>query len=105
HEGKEPAEFLNKQGVAAFVLRYRLGPRYRHPVPLQDAQQAIRIVRSRAREFNVDPGRIGIWGFSAGGHLASTSATQWIDAQPDAEDPVARVSSRPDFASLCYPVI
>jgi acetyl esterase/lipase len=105
HEGKEPAEFLNKLGVAAFVVRYRLGPRYHHPAPLQDAQQALRIVRSRAKEFNIDPGRIGIWGFSAGGHLASTAATQWEDGKPDAEDPVARVSSRPDFAILCYPVI
>jgi acetyl esterase/lipase len=105
HEGKAPAEFLNKLGIAAFVLQYRVAPRYRHPAPLQDAQQALRIVRSRAKEFNVDPERIGIWGFSAGGHLASTAATQWEDGKPDAEDPTARVSSRPDFAILCYPVI
>ncbi len=105
HEGKDPAEFLNKLGVAAFVVRYRLGPRYRHPIPLQDAQQAIRSVRSRAKEFGLDPKRIGIWGFSAGGHLASTVATHFDDGKPDATDPVARESSRPDFAILCYPVI
>src|SRR5207244_2529140 len=75
HEGRQVAEWLNAQGVAAFMLKYRLGARYRHPVPLQDAQRAIRIVRSRAKEWNLDPQRVGIWGFSAGGHLASTAGT------------------------------
>ncbi len=105
HEGEEPARWLNKQGIAAFVLRYRLGPRYRHPVPMQDAQRAVRMVRSRAKEWNLSPERIGIWGFSAGGHLASTVATHFDDGKPDSSDPIERVSCRPDFAILCYPVI
>ena len=105
HEGKDPAEWLNRHGIAAFVLRYRLGPRYRHPAPLQDAQHALRIVRSRAKEWGVDADRIGIWGFSAGGHLASTAATHFDEGKRDADDPIERVSSRPDFAILCYPVI
>ena len=105
HEGKQIAEWLNSLGVSAFVLQYRLGERYRHPAPLQDAQRAIRTVRSRAREWGVDPKRIGILGFSAGGHLASTAATHFDDGRPDAADPVERESSRPDFAVLCYPVI
>jgi acetyl esterase/lipase len=105
HEGKDPAEWLNGHGIAAFVLRYRLGPRYRHPAPMQDAQRAVRLVRSRAKEWNLNPKRIGIWGFSAGGHLASTAATHFDDGKPDADDPIDRVSSRPDFAILCYPVI
>jgi acetyl esterase/lipase len=105
HEGKEPAEWLNRHGITAFVLRYRLGPRYRHPAPLQDAQRAMRLVRSRAKEWNVDPKRIGIWGFSAGGHLASTVATHFDDGKSDAGDSMERASCRPDFAILCYPVI
>lgn len=105
HEGKDPADWLNRHGIAAFVLRYRLGPRYHHPAPMQDAQRALRIVRSRAKEWNLDPKRIGIWGFSAGGHLASTLATHFDDGKPDADDPIDRVSCRPDFAILSYPVI
>jgi len=105
HEGKQVAEWLNSFGVSAFVLQYRLGPRYRHPVPLQDAQRAIRLVRSRAAEWGVDPARVGILGFSAGGHLASTAATHFDDGRPDAPDPVERHGSRPDFAVLAYPVI
>lgn len=105
HEGKQVAEWLNSLGVSAFVLQYRLGERYRHPAPLQDAQRAIRMVRSRAKEWGVLPGRVGILGFSAGGHLASTAATHFDDGQPGAADPVERESSRPDFAVLCYPVI
>ncbi len=105
HEGKDPAEWLNRHGIAAFVLRYRLGPRYRHPAPMQDGQRALRLVRSRAKEWNLDPRRIGIWGFSAGGHLASTLATHFDDGKRDADDPIERVSCRPDFAILCYPVI
>jgi acetyl esterase/lipase/ketosteroid isomerase-like protein len=105
HEGKQVAEWLNSFGVSAFVLQYRLGPRYRHPVPLQDAQRAIRLVRSRAAEWGVDPARVGILGFSAGGHLASTAATHFVDGRPDAADPVERHGSRPDFAVLAYPVI
>lgn len=105
HEGKQIAEYLNSLGISAYVLRYRLGPKYHHPVQLGDAQRAIRIVRSRAAELGVAPDRIGIWGFSAGGHLASTAATHFDDGKPDAGDPVERVSSRPDFAILAYPVI
>jgi acetyl esterase/lipase len=106
HEGKQVAEFFNKLGVAAFVLEYRLGPRYHHPVPLLDAQRAIRIVRSRAREFGVAPDRVGIMGFSAGGHLASTAATHFDNAEvKGSDDPIDRASCRPDFAVLCYPVI
>ncbi|MBI1896072.1 MAG: alpha/beta hydrolase [Acidobacteria bacterium] len=89
----------------AIVLKYRLGPRYRHPAPLNDAQRAIRMVRSRAAEFKIDPKRIGIWGFSAGGHLAATAATHFDSGRPNSADPVERAGSRPDFAILCYPVI
>jgi acetyl esterase/lipase len=105
HEGKDPADWLNRHGIAAFVLRYRLGPRYRHPAPMQDVQRALRLVRSRAKEWNLDPKRIGVWGFSAGGHLASTLATHFDDGKADADDPIERVSCRPDFAILSYPVI
>jgi acetyl esterase/lipase len=105
HEGKDVAAWLNQQGVAAFVLKYRLGPRYRHPAPLNDVQRALRTVRARAREWDVDPRRVDVWGFSAGGHLASTAATHFDDGKPDADDPVERAGCRPDFAILCYPVI
>jgi acetyl esterase/lipase len=105
HEGKEPAEFLNRLGVAAFVLKYRIAPRYHHPAPLQDVQRALRTVRSRAKDYHLDPHRIGVWGFSAGGHLASTAATHFDDGKPDADGPVERAGCRPDFAILCYPVI
>ena len=105
HEGKQIALWLNSLGVSAFVLQYRLGERYHHPVPLQDAQRAIRMVRSRSKGWGVDPKRIGILGFSAGGHLASTAATHFDDGRPEASDPVDRESSRPDFAVLCYAVI
>jgi acetyl esterase/lipase len=105
HEGKAVAEWLNSLGVSAFVLQYRLGPRYHHPAPLQDAQRAIRIVRSRATEWGVDPARVGILGFSAGGHLASSAATHFDGGDPEAGDPIDRFGSRPDFAVLCYPVI
>jgi acetyl esterase/lipase len=105
HEGRETAEWLNSLGVAAFVLKYRLGPRYHHPAMLQDAQRALRYVRTHAREFGVSPGRIGIMGFSAGGHLASTAATHFDSGNPSAADPIERASSRPDFLILGYPVI
>jgi len=105
HEGKQVAEWLNSLGVSAFVLQYRLGPRYRHPAPLQDAQRAIRLVRARAADWGVDPARVGILGFSAGGHLASTTATHFDDGREGAADPVERQSARPDFAVLAYPVI
>jgi acetyl esterase/lipase len=105
HEGRQVAEWLNAHGVTAFVLRYRLAPRYHHPAPLQDVQRAIRTVRARAGEWKVSPERIGVWGFSAGGHLASTAGTQFDEGRPGDADPVERVSCRPDFLVLSYPVI
>lgn len=105
HEGRQPAEWLNSLGVTAFVLKYRLAPRYHHPAPLQDAQRALRTVRARAKDWNIDPQRIGIWGFSAGGHLASTAGTHFDDGKPDSQDAIERVSCRPDFLILAYPVI
>jgi acetyl esterase/lipase len=105
HEGAPVAEWLNTVGVAAFVLKYRIGPRYHHPAPLQDAARAIRTVRARAAEWGIDPKRIGILGFSAGGHLASTAGTHFDAGNPQASDPVERVSSRPDLLVLIYPVI
>src|SRR5580700_1666981 len=105
HEGRQIANWLNAMGITAFVLKYRLGPRYHHPVELGDAQRAIRMVRSRAKEFGVLPDKIGVMGFSAGGHLASTTATHFDLGNPQATDPIDRASSRPDFAVLAYPVI
>ncbi|MDX1982606.1 MAG: alpha/beta hydrolase [Bryobacteraceae bacterium] len=105
HEGRQIAEWLNSHGIAAFILKYRLGPRYRHPAMIQDAHRAIRMVRARAAELGVEAGRIGIWGFSAGGHLASTAATRFEEGNASAADPFDRVSTRPDFAILAYPVI
>lgn len=105
HEGPDTAEWLAKQGVTAFVLKYRLGPKYHHPVELGDAQRAIRTVRAHAAEWKLDPNKIGIMGFSAGGHLASTAATHFDSGDPNAPDPIDRVSCRPDVAILCYPVI
>ncbi|HRT94899.1 MAG TPA: alpha/beta hydrolase [Planctomycetota bacterium] len=105
HEGKDVAAWLNSFGVAGFMLKYRHAPKYQHPAPLLDAQRAIRTVRSRAKEFGVDPARIGILGFSAGGHLASTAATHFDEGNAEAKDPIDRVSCRPDFAVLVYPVI
>ncbi|NHN29333.1 alpha/beta hydrolase [Paenibacillus agricola] len=104
HEGEPIALWLNSLGVSAFVVHYRVAP-YQHPNPLSDAQRAIRIVRSRAQEWNIDPARVGILGFSAGGHLASSSGTHYDKGQADAEDPIERESSRPDLLVLCYPVI
>ncbi len=106
HEGHPIAQWLNSLGVTAVVLKYRLGSAgYRHPIELSDAARAIRTVRTRAAEWKVDPNRIGILGFSAGGHLASTAATHFDDGSPSAPDPIDRVSSRPDAAILVYPVI
>jgi acetyl esterase/lipase len=104
-EGQAPAEYLNSLGIAAFVLKYRLGPRYHHPIQLGDAQRAIRVVRAWAGTWRIAPDRIGIFGFSAGGHLASTASTQFDAGRAEAADPIDRVSSRPDFAVLAYPVI
>lgn len=106
HEGKQIAEWLNSLGMAGFVLEYRhRGHGYGHPAPLQDAQRAIRTVRARAAEWNVNPEKIGIMGFSAGGHLASTAGTHFDKGDPQAADTIDRASCRPDFMILCYPVI
>ncbi len=105
HEGRQVASWLNSLGVTAFVLKYRLGPKYHHPIELEDAQRAIRLVRSRAEEYGIQPDRVGFMGFSAGGHLASTAGTHFDIGKPNANDPVDRVSSRPDFLILAYPVI
>lgn len=104
-EGVVPAHWLNDLGVAAFVVRYRLGPRYHHPAMLEDAQRAVRTVRARAAEWHVDPDRIGVLGFSAGGHMASSVGTHFDAGDSSSADPIERVSSRPDLMILMYPVI
>ena len=106
HEGIQPAKFFNSLGISAFVLHYRLGSKgYHFPIELDDVQRAIRHVRANAAQYGVDPQRIGVIGFSAGGHLTSMAATLFEEGKADAEDPVDRVSSRPDVAVPCYPVI
>lgn len=104
HEGHDVARWLNQAGIAGIILKYRVAP-YRHPVPLGDVRRAIRYVRANAEKLGIDPARIGVLGFSAGGHLASTAATHFEAGDPAAADPLDRVSSRPDFAVLIYPVI
>ncbi len=105
HEGKQIAQWLNSQGISAFVLKYRLGPKYHHPMELNDAQRAVRMVRANAVKWKVQPDKIGVWGFSAGGHLASSISTHFDSGDSNAKDAVDRMSSRPDFAVLSYPVI
>jgi acetyl esterase/lipase len=106
HEGVLYGRWLADHGVAAFVLKYRLGSSgYRHPAMLQDAARAVRTVRANARNWALDTNRVGIIGSSAGGHLVSTLMTHFDAGKPDAADPIERVSSRPDIAVLCYPVI
>ncbi|MEI2727432.1 MAG: alpha/beta hydrolase [Verrucomicrobiota bacterium] len=106
HEGRSYALWFNEQGIAGFVLKYRLAPNgYHHPAMLQDAARAVRTVRARAEEWKIDPKRIGIIGSSAGGHLASTLVTHFDAGQTNAADAIERVSSRPDLGILCYPVI
>lgn len=113
YEGKDVADWFRAKGVTTFELQYRIAP-YQHPAPLMDAQQAIRTIRARAKEFEIHPERIGIVGFSAGGHLAATAATLFDtplqpvpEVNPDdaAAKAVAQTSARPDFAILAYPVI
>ena len=104
-EGSDVAKWLNSLGVTAFVLKYRLGMRYHQPNQLLDAARALRIVRARAKDWSIDPNRIAILGFSAGGHLASTLGTHFDTGKPDAKDEIERVSSRPDLMILIYPVI
>jgi acetyl esterase/lipase len=105
HEGRQVANWLNSLGMTASVLKYRLGPRYHHPIELGDAQRAIRMVRAQAAQYGVAVDRIGIMGFSAGGHLASTAGTHFDEGDSRAADPIDRVSSRPDFLVLGYAVI
>ncbi|MGE5607715.1 MAG: alpha/beta hydrolase [Bacillota bacterium] len=105
HEAEPVGRWFANHGITAFVLRYRLGPKYHHPVELGDAQRAIRLVRANAKDWKLDPNRIGIIGFSAGGHLASSAATHYTVGDKQAADPVDRVSSRPDLQILIYPVI
>jgi acetyl esterase/lipase len=105
HEGRQVARWLNSLGITACVLKYRLGPRYHHPAMIQDAGRAIRTVRANADKWKIDPHKIAILGFSAGGHLASTAGTHFDAGKPDAEDPIERVGSRPERMILVYPVI
>ena len=104
HEGSYIAQWLNSHGIAGIVLDYRL-PHGRHNVPLADAQRAIRLARANAETWGLQPNRIGIIGFSAGGHLASTAGTHFNAGDPNAADAVERLSCRPDFMILVYPVI
>lgn len=106
HEGKNIALWLNSLGITGIVLEYRMKEDHcAHPAPLHDAQRALRTVRFHAKEWNLNPNQIGLMGFSAGGHLASTTATQFDSGNPTATDPIDRRGSRPDFLILCYPVI
>jgi acetyl esterase/lipase len=105
HEGPKVGQWFAENGITAFVLRYRLGPKYHYPAEIEDAQRAIRFVRADAAKWKIDPKRIGIIGFSAGGHLASSAATHYTAGDPGSEDPIDRVSSRPDLQILIYPVI
>jgi len=106
YEGINEAQYFQRHGVAAFVLKYRLpGDGYRHPVPLLDAQRAIRLIRSHAADWKIDPTKVGVMGFSAGGHLASTLETHFDAGDATASDAVDHQSCRPDFAVLVYPVI
>lgn len=104
HEGTAVAEWLNSIGVSAFILKYRL-KEYGHPAPLRDVLRAVRLVRSRAAEWGVDPAKIGVAGFSAGGHLASTSGTLFDSPEGKTGAELDSVSARPDFLVLVYPVI
>ena len=105
HEGRQVAEWLNNFGVAGIIVNYRRGKGAEHPVPLMDAQHAIRSVRFYAEKWNIDPNRIGVLGFSAGGHLASSTGVHFDEGDGDATDPITRQSCRPDFMVLVYPVI
>jgi len=105
HEREPIAVWLNSLGITAFTLKYRLAPRYRYPSMQYDVARAIRLVRSGATQWEIDPNRIGVLGFSAGGHLASCAATMFDRGRRRDPDPVERQSSRPDIAVLCYPVI
>lgn len=101
-EGTRIAEWLNGEGISAFVLTYRLAPRYHYPAPILDGQRAVRWVRAHAAEYGVSPDRIGVWGFSAGGHMVGMLGTAFDAGKPDANDPVDRSSDRPDFVISSY---
>jgi len=101
-EGTRIAEWLNVHGVSAFVLTYRLGPRYLYPAPILDGERAVRWVRAHAQAYGVSPERIGVWGFSAGGHLVGVLGTRFDSGKADGTDPVDRISDRPDFAISSY---
>lgn len=105
HEGMEVVEWLNAQGITAFLLQYRHGPRYLHPAALEDATRAMAIVRSHAKTWGVDPKRIGMLGFSAGGHLAASTAIYARTTSRLSRDPLERVHTKPDFLLLIYPMI
>jgi acetyl esterase/lipase len=105
HEGEPVARWLNSLGINAFVLKYRLAPRYHHPAMMNDVLRALRVLRFNAKNQGLDPDRIGVLGFSAGGHLAATACTLYENGNADAKDPIDRVSSRPDLGVLVYPVI
>ncbi len=105
HEGEGYAKWFAAHGVTAYVLKYRLGPAYHHPVMGEDATRALRMVRAFAKRDHLDAARVGVIGSSAGGHLAATLLTHFDAGKPDATDPVERESSRPDLGILCYPVI
>ncbi len=106
HEGTNEAAWFQERGVAAFVLKYRLPVHgYRHPVPLLDGQRAIRLVRSHATDWKIDPAKVALMGFSAGGHLAATLDTHYDAGSDLAPDPVGKLSCRPDFAVIVYGVI
>lgn len=102
-EGTEPASWFTTRGITVFVLQYRVGRDGLLPAPLLDGARAVRFVRAHASQFDVDPTRIGMFGFSAGGHLAAMTAVRSSSGETGATDPVARVSSRPDFIILAYP--
>ncbi|MGA1984225.1 MAG: alpha/beta hydrolase [Acidobacteriaceae bacterium] len=101
-EGAVEARWLAARGVAAFVLQYRLSPEYRYPAPMLDGARAVRYVRSHAAEFGIDANKIGVWGFSAGGHLAGYLATEPVERDRASADPVERVNAHPDFAVFSY---
>lgn len=106
HEGEGYARFFSANGIACFVLAYRLGTSgYHYPAMFQDVSRALRYVRAHAADWSIDPHRIGIVGSSAGGHLASTLLTHFDAGKPGDPDPIERESDRPDLGILCYPVI
>jgi acetyl esterase/lipase len=102
-EGRQVADWFASRGITAFVLQYRVGPSARLPLPLVDGRRAVQFVRAQSNRFGIDPKRIGMIGFSAGGHLSAMTAAQAVDGRADAADLVERESSRPDFLILGYP--